>query len=145
MKNGITIANGTIIGVTVPDSVGDPKSEVARWEIQFRAYNGAVDIQGEGVGNSLPLNVIEVKADDQLGLGIGAGVWTELDAAYQVLFTTNDAANIGLANTGWTNKQFSLSYRCGANGSPPTNSVFGYPSDYYTVEVEVLFVPYDTP
>lgn len=142
MKNGITLNDATIIGVTVPDSVGDPLTEVVRWEIQFKANNGAANFDGESVGNSLPLNVLELKADDNVGLGIAPGSWVELDAAYQVLFTTNDANNIGLTNTGWTNKQFGISYRCGANAGG-TNSVFGYPTDYYTVEIEILFVPYD--
>ena len=142
MKNGITLNDATIIGVTVPDSVGDPLTEVVHWEIQFKANNGAATIEGESVGNSLPLNVLELKADDNLGLGTGPGSWIELDAGYQVLLTTNDPNNIGLTNTGWTSKQIGISYRCGANAGG-TNSVFGYPTDYYSVEIEILFVPYD--
>ena len=128
IRNGISIPNGTTLGVTMEDLTG---GTMTGWHIDFESYlaQGTID---DGP-NSIPLNVIEVTASNALGLGTAQTVYSPsqfLSTVSQTLVTSTVFPANG--NT----HQINLSYDCGV-----TNSVMGHPGGYYTVDIEILLIP----
>ena len=132
-NTGITVTNGTTIGITMSEIA---PAVLTGWHLDFQTWMGQPTIDG-AVGNTLPLNTIQIEATDANG-NLAAAVFNGLqDLAVSpgnTLMSTTDLAHRPAdANT----HQINLSYECGiANGS-----LLGQSSDYYTVEVEVILIP----
>jgi hypothetical protein len=138
---GIEIAEGTILGVTLADSA-QPGTSLEGFDLMVRAFNGATEIEGEA--NSLDLNVIRIKAEDHLGFGTGiftSDGYIDLPPDFQRLCNFTD--NIGgFDDLVWTDHQLVISYECGKPVAAGGNgSLLGEPPDYYHVEIELELVP----
>ncbi|UTW63365.1 hypothetical protein KFE98_04180 [bacterium SCSIO 12741] len=146
MKNGITLTDYTVIGITMVDS-NQVGHDLTGFELQFRAFNGATQITGENPLNFLPLSEIEVEASDN-GIGTAPGVIIfndglggpqELDQVFKNCVEYTEAAALGAPvfnSLDAASHQINISYRCGDGGS-----LLGMPADYYSVEIEFQLIP----
>ena len=134
-KDGIRIEDGTILGITMVDSVANLPT-VHGFDLQFRAFNGQAVIQGTG-SNSLPLNTIEVEATDFSGLGsaIYSGL-QPLSPGWINLVQYTDPAAPPFNDLNYSTSQVRISYECGK-----TISLLGEVNDYYNVEIEFELIP----
>ena len=134
---GIEIADGTILGVTLTDNnvVGH---DLQGFDLNFRTFNGQAAITGSA-GN-LNLNAIRVKAENNLGLATGASEgYKDLSTGWVLLFSYT---SIPFSDLAWNTHQLSLSYECGKPVSEGGNGILlGETPDYYTVEIEVELMP----
>ena len=136
-SEGIEIVDGTILGITLTDN-NVTGHDLEGFDLTFNTFNGQTAISG--AVHDLPLNVIRVKAENNLGLGSGSSEgYRELDATSTLLFSYRNSPFSDLV---WDSHQLSLSYEC---GKPPSlgedGTLLGRPSDYYTVEIEVWLFP----
>ncbi|RLD21616.1 MAG: hypothetical protein DRI54_09030 [Bacteroidetes bacterium] len=134
-KNGIRIEDGTILGITMVDSVANLPT-VHGFDLQFRSFNSQGVIQGGGA-NSLPLNTIEVEASDFSGLGgaVYSGL-QPLSPGWINLVQYTDPAAPPFNDLNYSMNQVRISYECGIN-----ISLLGEISDYYNVEIEFELIP----
>ena len=134
-KDGIRIEDGTILGITMVDSVTNLPT-VHGFDLQFRAFNSSGVIQGSGA-NSLPLNTIEVEATDFSGLGgaIYSGL-QPLTPGWIKLVQYTDPASPPFNDLNYSTHQIRISYECGK-----TISLLGEVNDYYNVEIEFELIP----
>jgi hypothetical protein len=134
-KDGIRIEDGTIIGITMVDSVANVPT-VMGFDLRFRSFNGQATINGSG-GNSLPLTSIEVEAIDFAGLG--GALYTglqPLSAGWINLVEYTDPVSPPFNNLNYNTHQVKISYECGVN-----TSLLGEVSDYYNIEIEFELIP----
>ncbi|MCF8346966.1 MAG: hypothetical protein K9G38_07110 [Bacteroidales bacterium] len=136
-SEGIEIVDGTILGITLTDN-NEPGHDLEGFDLTFKTFNGQTAISG--AVNDLPLNVIRVKAENNLGLGAGTTTgYQDLDAASTILFSYT---SIPFSDLIWDTHQLSLSYECGKPLSAGGNGrLLGKPPDYYMVEIEVELIP----
>src|SRR6056297_2065758 len=124
---GIEIVDGTILGITLTDN-NVSGHDLEGFDLTFNTFNGQTAITGAVY--DLPLNVIRVKAENNLGLGSGISEdYQDLDAASTLLFSyTSDP----FSDLTWDTHQLSLSYECGKPLSAGGNgTLLGKPPDYY--------------
>jgi hypothetical protein len=136
-SEGIEIEDGTILGITLTDN-NEPGHDLQGFELTFRTFNGQTAISGAVY--DLPLNVIRVRAENNLGLvsGISEG-YQDLDAASTLLFYYE---SIPFSDLTWDTHQLSLSYECGKSVAEGGNgTLLGRPPDYYTIEIEIELIP----
>lgn len=134
---GIEIIDGTILGITMTDN-NVAGHDLEGFDLTFNTFNGQTAISG--AANDLPLNVIRVKAENNLGLGSG------ISEGYQDLAPTSTLlfyyTSIPFSDLTWDTHQLNLSYECGKPVSEGGNgTLLGRPADYYTVEIEVELIP----
>ncbi|PID91522.1 MAG: hypothetical protein CSA96_07970 [Bacteroidetes bacterium] len=137
---GIEIAEGTIIGVTLVDS-NQVGHELTGFDLNMRAFNGATEILGDA--NSLDLDAIRIRAESYLGFGLGltSAGYVDLAAGWTTLCSYTDPSPL-FSNLTWDNFQLAISYECGKPVSDGGNgTLLGEPPDYYRVEVELELVP----
>lgn len=136
-SEGIEIEDGTILGITLTDN-NVSGHDLEGFDLTFNTFNGQAAITGAVY--DLPLNVIQVKAENNLGLGSGTSFgYMDLDVAPTMLFSYR---NVSFSDLAWDTHQLSLSYACGKPPSVGENgTLLGRPSDYYTVEIEVELIP----
>ena len=135
--DGIELEDRTILGIEVTDLTA---STLTGWRVEFQSVSGQTVINGEN-GNTLPLNYIEIRAENNLGLSPstttvfndGTGDYQSLQSSGTSLIRTTDNA---LLNTNVSSHQIRLDYRCGEG-----RSLLGEESDYYTVEVDFILMP----
>jgi len=134
---GIEIADGTILGITLVDS-SQVGHDLEGFDLNFRSFNGQASIQGDVY--SLPLNTIRVRADNSLGLGSGISLgYQDLAATWTTLFSYTSSP---FTNLTWDTHQVAISYECGKPVALGGNgSLLGEAPDYYTVEIEIELVP----
>jgi hypothetical protein len=137
IKNGIEIVNGTQIGISLADS-NVPAHDLTGFVLNFRSFNGQSEIRGDV--HSLPLNRIQVRAENALGLSSGVSFgYLDLTALGNTLFSYTNATWVDLD---WLNYQLNISYECGKPLSEGGNgSLLGEEPDYYNVEIELELVP----
>jgi len=134
-SDGIRIEDGTIVGVTMVDSVTNLPT-VHGFDLQFRTFNGQAVIQGSG-SNSLPLNTIEVEASDFSGLGGAAYTGLQpLSPGWTKLVQYTDPIAPPFNDLNYSTHQIRISYECGKN-----ISLLGEESDYYNIEIELELIP----
>jgi len=134
-KDGIRIEDGTILGITMVDSVANLPT-VHGFDLQFRTFNGKAVIEGSGA-NSLPLNTIEVEATDFSGLGGATYSGLQpLSPGWINLVQYTDPAAPPFNDLNYSTHQIRISYECGIN-----TSLLGEVSDYYNVEIEFELIP----
>jgi len=134
-KNGIRIEDGTIIGVTMVDSVANVPT-VMGFDLRFRSFNGQASIDGSS-GNFLPLSTLELEAIDFGGLG--GALYTGLQpltAGWINLVQYTDPISPPFNDLNYNTHQVKISYECGVNVS-----LLGEVSDYYNVEIEFELIP----
>jgi hypothetical protein len=136
-SEGIEIVDGTILGITLTDN-NVSEHDLEGFVLTFHTFNGQTAINGAVY--DLPLNVIRVKAENNLGLGAGTTTgYQDLDAASAVLFSYTSSPFSDLI---WDTHQLALSYECGKPLSAGGNGrLLGKPPDYYMVEIEVELIP----
>jgi hypothetical protein len=134
-KSGIRIDDGTILGISMVDSVANLPT-VHGFDLNMRTFNGQVTIQGSG-GNSLPLSAIEVEATDFSGLGGAMFTGLQpLSPGWTQLVQYTDPLAPPFNDLNYATHQIRISYECGRNGS-----LLGETSDYYNVEIEFELIP----
>jgi len=136
-RNGIEIADGTILGITLADS-SVAGTTLEGFDLNVRSFNGAGSIKGSVY--TLDLNRIRIKAEDYLGLFTGTSFgYQDLSSVWNTLFSYT---NLSFTDLNWNNHQLSISYDCGIPLSSGGNgSLLGEEADYYTVEIELEIVP----
>jgi len=137
IKNGIEIATGTEIGISMADS-NQVGHDLEGFDLNFRSFNGQANIKGDVY--TIPLNRIRVKAENSLGLGGGSSSgYQDLTTAWSTLFSYTNATWTDL---NWADNQLIISYECGKPVSDGGNgSLLGEEADYYNVEIEFELVP----
>lgn len=140
IRDGIEIIDGTVLGVTLADS-NVVLHDLEGFDLNFRAFNGQAVIQGDA--DDLPLNRIRLRAENNLGLGLGVSSgYQDLDAGWNTLFSYT---NTPFSDLSWDTHQLSISYECGKPISDGGNgSLIGANPDYYIVEIEIELVPTGT-
>jgi hypothetical protein len=142
IKNGIEIAGGTQLGISLADSnkIGH---DLEGFDLNFRSFNGQLNIKGDV--STLPLNMIRVKAENALGLGSSDPVYgyQDLSAGWATLFSyTVDTLLTPWVDLNWANQQLDISYECGKPVLAGGNGyLLGEEPDYYYVEIELELVP----
>ncbi|RPI43986.1 MAG: hypothetical protein EHM46_03400 [Bacteroidetes bacterium] len=137
---GIEIEEGTILGITLADSV-QAGHYLTGFDLNMRAFNGATEILGEA--GSLDLNVIRIRAANYLGFGPGfiSDGYQDLSSGWTTLCTFTDP-NPVFSDLVWDTHQLVISYECGKPVAAGGNgTLLGEPPDYYRVEVELELVP----
>ncbi len=135
-KNGITITNGTVLGITLADS-NQAGVSLEGFDLRFRSFNSQANIEGSVY--DIPLSTIELEASNNIGLG--AATYTglkELSTSWTNLveYTQNPINPPAFSDLIWSNHQVNISYSCGV-----TNTLLGEESDYYSVEIEIELIP----
>lgn len=127
--NGIELNNTMIYGITLSDK-NIAGHELQGFTLYCRAFNGQTNIQGEA--NTLPLNYISIKAENESGLSSGTSYdYVSLSSGWMPLF---EYTNIGTwTDLTWDTHQLSISLKC--------NPLVNEKSDYYSVEIEFELVP----
>lgn len=137
IKNGITIAPGTRLGISMADSakVGHI---LQGFVLYSRAFNNQTNLRGDA--NTLPLNKVRIKAENYLGLGDGITYgFKDLTSDWVPLFSYT---RFPWVNLSWNTHQLSITYDCGIPvASGGNGSVMGETPDYYNVEIEFELVP----
>jgi hypothetical protein len=134
-KDGIRIEDGTILGITMVDSVSNPPT-VLGFDLRMRTFNGQSVIQGSGT-NTLPLNTIEVEATNLIGLGAANYTGLQsLSTSFVNLVEYTDLTAPPFNNLDYPSHQVKISYECGVN-----SSLLGETSDYYQVLIEFELIP----
>lgn len=136
IKNGIEIAVGTQIGISLADS-NQVGHDLEGFDLNFKSFNGQTEIRGEVY--TLPLNRIRVKAVNALGLGAGTSFgYQDLATGWTPLFSYTNAA---FSDLNWANHQLTISYECGKPAPAGNGSLLGEEPDYYNVEIEFELIP----
>lgn len=140
IKNGIEITTGTHIGISMADSAKVGHT-LEGFLINFRSFNGQANIKGDAY--TLPLNRIQIKAENILGLGSGTTYgYKDLTTGWVPLFSYSIVPPTPWADLNWSSHQLNLSYQCGIPVSGGGNgSLMGEGPDYYTVEIEFELMP----
>lgn len=153
-RNGVTITNGTILGITVCDCASefgaDPvaNSSITGWELYFDTDDAS--IQGTSAANTLPLCLIEAEASTRIGMaGVVYNGRQPLNT--QGLPPTPIAQEAAAPpSRDWNTDQVNITYYCAV---PPTNAdcvgagqIFPLIDDpvipdYYTVSASFTLVP----
>lgn len=140
IKNGIEIATGTLLGISLADSnkVGH---DLEGFVLNFRSFNSQPTIKGDVY--EFPLDRIRLKAENVKGLGSGASAgYEDLSTGWTTLFSYDIIALTPWINMDWDNYQLNISYECGKPVSGGGNgSLLGEKPDYYNVEIEFELVP----
>lgn len=142
IKNGVEIATGTRVGISMADS-SQVGHNLEGFDFNFRSFNGQPNIKGDV--NTLPLDRIRVKAES--GLGFGGGIifsdgYKDLTTNWVRLFSyTKNPWNPPVDDLNWSNSQLIISYECGKLVDGVNRSLMGESPDYYTVEIEFELVP----
>ncbi len=136
-RTGITINEGTILGITLADS-SQAGHTLEGFDLNIRTFNGATFIRGES--SNLSLDKIQIKAENYLGLGAGFSYgYVDLSSVWTILFSYNNPAFTDLS---WDLHQLGISYQCGVPVSEGGNgTLLGEDPDYYTIELEIELVP----
>jgi len=134
IKNGIEIDMATKFGIAMVSNnvLGH---DLTGFELNFNTFNGQAEISGESAANSLPLNMIRVKAENVMGLetGVSEG-YQDLTTGFVNLFSYTNTPWSDLA---WDTHQLKISVECGkTNGT-----MLGRDADYYSVEIEFELIP----
>jgi len=140
IKDGIEITTGTHIGISMADSAKVGHT-LEGFILNFRSFNGQANIKGDVY--TLPLNRIQVKAQNILGLGSGTTYgYKDLTTGWVPLFTYSIVSPSPWVNLDWSNHQLNLSFQCGVPVSRGGNgSLMGEGPDYYNVEIEFELMP----
>lgn len=131
VENGISVPNGTILGVTVANSVDG--SALTGFQITVGSYLGQANFNGDAT-TTMPLDVLEITSTNFMGFAAGTtflGPLT-LDAIPQTLvFSTETLTN-------WSTHQIGVSYDLGTD---PLNGLDQFESGYYTIEIDFILEP----
>jgi len=133
IKNGIEIATGTMLGISLADGNPDGSKMLTGFNIYFKSFNDQAVIQGDVY--TLPLNMIRVKADNAPGLGTGTTEgYQDLSTGETLLFSYTNPTWVDL---NWADYQLIISYECGKPVADGGNgSLLGEEPDYYNVEIQ---------
>ena len=133
IKNGIEIATGTVLGISLVDGNPVGSKMLTGFNIYFKSFNDQSVIQGDYY--TLPLNMIRVKADNASGMGTGTTEgYQDLSTVETLLFSYTNPIWVDLS---WTSYQLVVSYECGKSVADGGNgSLLGEEPDYYNVEIQ---------
>jgi hypothetical protein len=136
-SEGIEIEDGTILGITLTDN-NEPGHDLEGFDLTFRTFNGQTMISG--AVHELPLDVVRVKAENNLGLASGISFgYQDLEATSTTVFSYT---SVPFSNLTWDTHQLAISYECGKPVSAGGNgTLLGEPPDYYTIEIEIELIP----
>jgi hypothetical protein len=135
IRNGIEITSGTRLGISMADSTGHV---LTGFVLNCRAFNNQAVIKGDSY--SLPLNRINIKAENLIGLETGfSHGYKDLTSDWVPLFSYTNPTWTDLS---WANNQLNISFQCGKVTEAGENaSLLGEEPDYYNVEIEFELVP----
>jgi len=144
IKNGIEIATGTTLGISLADSskIGH---DLEGFDLNFRSFNAQTNIKGDV--SVLPLNRIRVKAENGFGLVSqapeGSKGYQDLNTGWINLFSYRKTPwNPPVDDLKGSDSQLIISYECGKPISAGGNgSLMGETPDYYNVEIEFELMP----
>jgi len=141
-KDGITKDRHTRLGLQFADSTSG--AITTGWDITVKASDAS--FIGSGGVNLMPLNVLEIKAEDA-GTDALSGTftnWQTLTNSEVDLYRHTTASGVSaltvLDPRYSTSTQIYISYRCGF-----TNKINGINSDYYETELEIFLRPVPWP
>lgn len=138
IKDGINISVGTRFGVTMTNLLVPGHENISGFVLYFRAFNNQTHLKSAAA--QLPLDVVNVKADNFMGLEAGSSYgFVPLSTDWMPLFIYDNP--LMWSNLNWANHQLTVSYTCGMPDALGNGRLMGETPDFYNVEIEFELVP----